>query len=933
MTQVPHSTADGNPPPAASTPNDMPASPASPWSNLPWTAIHSATTSETAQQFILYEIVQQLTRELDPDIIIQRAVNTIMQLNRWQSIGISLLTSDAQHWQTRAENRMAPGEVGTYHEINTGVIGRAYRTGTIQLVPDVHSDPDFFLAEGVTHINSELAIPISFDGNVLGVMNLESDQRAAFDQSDITFAQSISNILALALKNAQRFTAIQQEISERAQSEARFTTTFHHSPVAMVITRLDDNIMIETNNAWLDLLEYSREEIIGYSALSIGIWANPQDRHYLISSLQIHHRITDFETTIYAKSGRMLHVLVSAEQTMIVNDMCMLFQVTDITARKQAEIAQRASEEKYRGLIRSLDSIIAAVDDKSRFLYLNDVAAALFNNTPDMLVGKTIYDVFPESATLSYLEQSIRKVIHEDCGQVAEYQSQFLGKAHWYRISMQPIHHENGNVAYVLINATDIHDLKTAQQELLELTHTLEDRVKERTAEVQDLYENSPNGYHSLDTSGIITMVNQTELTWLGYTREEMLGQPFIDFITEPSRRTFFDNYMIFKQRGWVRDIEYELTRKDGTTFPILLNATAIYDDAGNFVMSRSTAFDNTERKKAEDALRDSQANLQNFLDTASDLIQSLDSRGNIQYVNNAWCETLGYTADEALQLSVFHVIDPAYHDHCRMVLNNLMLSKQSQQMEVIFRTKHGRAVVVEGSVSGRQHNDGQCSTNGIFRDITRRKQAEETLRIAHAEMERALRTKDEFLANMSHELRTPLNAILTLSESLLEEVRGPLSARQQESVQHIEESGRHLLALINDILDLSKVEAGRLDLQIEVVSVADVCRSSLQFVKEIAIKKQIQLGFHLSDELAEMEVDPRRLKQMLVNLLSNAVKFTPAGGQVSLDVSIQPGEEVVSFAVRDTGIGIPSEGMQRLFRPFTQLDSSLNRQHEGTGL
>ncbi|NJN98359.1 MAG: response regulator [Anaerolineales bacterium] len=219
------------------------------------------------------------------------------------------------------------------------------------------------------------------------------------------------------------------------------------------------------------------------------------------------------------------------------------------------------------------------------------------------------------------------------------------------------------------------------------------------------------------------------------------------------------------------------------------------------------------------------------------------------------------------------------------------------------------------------------------MRDITTEKQAEDTLRLANAELARAARSKDEFLANMSHELRTPLNAILGFSEALLEQVRGPLNERQQASLRNIEASGRHLLALISDILDLSKVEAGRLELLLEVVPVADICQTSLLFVKEVALKKQLQLAFHLDNQMAKVQADPKRLKQMLVNLLSNAVKFTPEGGQVSLEVTTDAEAGVIHFAVQDSGIGIPPQEMARLFQPFTQLDSSLSRQYEGTGL
>ena len=203
----------------------------------------------------------------------------------------------------------------------------------------------------------------------------------------------------------------------------------------------------------------------------------------------------------------------------------------------------------------------------------------------------------------------------------------------------------------------------------------------------------------------------------------------------------------------------------------------------------------------------------------------------------------------------------------------------------------------------------------------------------ANAELGQVVRAKDEFLANMSHELRTPLNGILILSEILLEQIRGPVNERQAKSLQTIQASGNHLLSLINDILDLSKIEAGKLDLQLKTVAVEDICHTSLQFVREQAHQKQIRLAFQSDDSVAKMEADPRRLKQILINLLSNAVKFTTDGGQVTMTVLSGNGESAVHFTVEDTGIGISDEDLPRLFKPFSQLDTSLTREHEGSGL
>ncbi len=206
-------------------------------------------------------------------------------------------------------------------------------------------------------------------------------------------------------------------------------------------------------------------------------------------------------------------------------------------------------------------------------------------------------------------------------------------------------------------------------------------------------------------------------------------------------------------------------------------------------------------------------------------------------------------------------------------------------------------------------------------------------LRVANTELTRALRLKDEFLASMSHELRTPLTAILGISEALQESVYGPLNDKQRKYMRTLENSGNHLLALINDLLDFSRIEAGKLSLEIDTVSVNDVCQVSLQITLDAAHKKQIRVSTTLDHAVETIQADERRLKQILVNLLSNAVKFTPKGGSIKLEVNGDAKNGLVYFSVQDTGIGIAEEDIKYLFDPFVQLDGGLNRAQEGTGL
>lgn len=253
--------------------------------------------------------------------------------------------------------------------------------------------------------------------------------------------------------------------------------------------------------------------------------------------------------------------------------------------------------------------------------------------------------------------------------------------------------------------------------------------------------------------------------------------------------------------------------------------------------------------------------------------------------------------------------------DQLALAIENARLFQQAQQE--IRERKHAQAALENERASLAQRVEQRTAE----------------LSMANAELARAARLKDEFLASMSHELRTPLNAILGMSEALQEQVYGPINSEQFECIREIEESGRHLLELINDILDLSKIEAGKAELLLSSVSVQAVCEASLRLVKQAAHKKQLKIFSSVDEKVATFRADERRLKQMLVNLLSNAVKFTPPGGQVGLDVKSDANQAAIHFTVWDTGIGIPQEDMGRLFRPFIQLDSRLSRQYPGTGL
>lgn len=319
--------------------------------------------------------------------------------------------------------------------------------------------------------------------------------------------------------------------------------------------------------------------------------------------------------------------------------------------------------------------------------------------------------------------------------------------------------------------------------------------------------------------------------------------------------------------------------------------------------------------------------------------------------VNPAALQLLDRERSSVVGQSVEKVVPGWTADHTADVVAMQKNGRQSTMWE--FELPHAQKdryidLMVSNLYDRANHYNGALLT---LRNVTQRRLAEQALvrertllsqrvaeqtsdlRRANAELARVAQMKDEFLANMSHELRTPLNTVLGLSEALQEQVYGTLSERQLRALRNIEESGRHLLALINDILDVSKIEAGKLTLELRPVSVEDVCQSSLAFIRQMAVKKHIHVSYTPDPGATIFLADERRLKQMLVNLLSNAVKFTPEGGQIGLKVVGDRQHEIIRFVVSDTGIGIAPEEMKRLFQPFVQLDSRLSRQHEGSGL
>ncbi|BAY65982.1 multi-sensor signal transduction histidine kinase [Calothrix brevissima NIES-22] len=360
---------------------------------------------------------------------------------------------------------------------------------------------------------------------------------------------------------------------------------------------------------------------------------------------------------------------------------------------------------------------------------------------------------------------------------------------------------------------------------------------------------------------------------------------------------------------------------------------------AGSIADFVTLAIEASERNAAEAALRQSEAKFRAIFECSSIGIGLIDMQAQIVDVNPALCQMLGYSREELCGKQFTNYVSPQTGDLelLEQLISGIsadpqqLIERHRLEMERLFLHKQGGLVWTHLSVSVIPDSYGKPEYFlTIIEDITERKQTELKLRASQAAAEAGSRAKSEFLATMSHELRTPLNAIMGLSQLLQQEMVGTLNDKQKEYISCVYSSGEHLLALINDILDLSKVEAGKEELLLLPLRVIDICNSVISTVGDQALDKGLQITSHIAPQADICVADERRIKQMLLNLLTNAIKFTPKG-EVALEVKkVSNG---ITFTVADTGIGIDANQFHFLFEPFKQLDSRLNRQYEGTGL
>ncbi len=449
---------------------------------------------------------------------------------------------------------------------------------------------------------------------------------------------------------------------------------------------------------------------------------------------------------------------------------------------------------------------------------------------------------------------------------------------------------------------------------------------------------------------GKLSFVNGAYCRFHGHPPQELLGTDFFGTLCREDIAVPLSWFEASPREQPMVSFDHRVTGLEGLMTWHQLTVRRLFREDGSTAEFQAVIQDITHRKQHEEALRASEEKYRSLVANIPDVVWTANGSKGFVYISENVQNVLGYTPVEIIQGGRALWTQRVHpNDLRRFEESHARLFENHERLDVEFRMRNrdGEWIWLHSRAPAAQLRQGEPCADGLFSDITQRKRVEAALRKSKEAAEAANRAKSQFLANMSHELRTPLNAIIGFSEILGDQTFGDLNGRQLKYSSNILHSGRHLLQLINDILDLSKVEAGRLELSRALFSVPTAMQNMHILVKTLAGKKNIKLEFRVEPTLPPLCADQAKFKQIMYNLISNAIKFTPAGGRVTLTAvresrstelglpqrGLSTSADCLKVAVADTGIGVHPQHHERIFVEFEQVDSSYGRQQEGTGL
>lgn len=623
----------------------------------------------------------------------------------------------------------------------------------------------------------------------------------------------------------------------------------------------------------------------------------------------------------------------------------------DITARLHARQTLRDTERKLGTLFELLPVGVSIFDAAGTLVYVNPALEQILRMDRAGLLQEAhlARPYFRPDGTLRPLDELVRYRVLREHQALTNQMNGFLtetGEEVWTNVNGVLVDFPDWRAVLI---TTDITQRKHA-----------EDALRASETRYRTLFETMGLGVAYHDTAGRVSTTNPAAEHILGLRPDQLHGYSVLDDgwspICEdgtPFPKEEFPTLVALRTGEQVRDVVLGLRHPGLATVRWLsLQAIPVALPGETDPSHAYTIFEDiTERRTAQRALEYERQQLDAIIRTLYEGLIAFHPDGAIAVINEVALRLFDLEPGPELETlaALSHAMDfialdtagqplpPATYPFARILRGERFADLELRLWHPAWGSE--RWLVFSGTPVYDPR--GQLVLGVVTAHaITERKRADlalaahaENLSRTNAELTRALRLRDEFLAMMSHELRSPLSAVLGITEALDEELYGPISARQRTALDRITQSGRHLLAILSDILDLAHIEAGKVVLDVRAVDVDILCHTALQFVQTTAQQKNLRVLCTIALGIEGLRADERRLTQILINLLDNAVKFTPVGGTVGMEVTSDAGLERITFVVWDTGIGIAEADCERLFQPFTQVDGRLSRQYNGIGL
>jgi PAS domain S-box-containing protein len=645
--------------------------------------------------------------------------------------------------------------------------------------------------------------------------------------------------------------------------------------------------------------------LIGY--LKKGLWRSDAFEHWLVLSL-----IVGFigQAVFMSLSGMLFDYEFDAAH--LLKKVSYVFVLIGLMFNMFAIFRQADdSEARFRGAIESLQESFALYDADDRLVIYNQEFLRLHSNVQDIIKPGITYE--------SLLKANVKR---GDVPVAKGREEEFIRERIAQHLNPQElILRETADGSWFLINESKTRDggIAVTQTDITELKNA-ELALRESEARMKAIIDTVPALINLKDTNNRYLMVNRHHSEFFGIDSKKLIGRTSTEISIEHDEKIQTINQSVIETGEAVAPYDYKMTDARGRKRVLLTTKAPLKDINGVAIGVVSTSIDITERKQAEDALHESEARTRAIVDNAIDGIITIDERGTIHSINPAAEVIFGYSEEELIGQNISKLAAEPYRSAHDRYLANYITTNEAKIIglgrEVEGERANGEHFPMDLAVSEVILDDERMFI-GIVRDITERKEMD--------------RMKSEFVSNVSHELRTPLTSIRGSLGLVTGGAVGDVPEKAQAMIRMAEQNTDRLINLVNDILDMEKLESGSMEFQFDVIDLLDLVRSEIEANQGYAEQYEVKFILATSDPDLVVRGDRDRLNQVMANLLSNAAKFSPTGGEIEIAAIRHNG--VARVSVSDFGPGIPDEFQEDIFEKFTQVDSSDTRQVGGTGL